>query len=130
VAVGSDVMVLNTDYSLNSEFGLVRPIPGGAINDDDDVTVDWEQPLVNISQLQIAKLASPIVHVLYLADDANADADGAKDRIEIWRANVAPEGELSLISDDFGSYQLTMAVLSDAENHPSDPFGTYDRISA
>lgn len=130
VAVGSTAMVLNTDYSLNSEFGIVRPIPGGAIQDDDTLDIDWSQAALSISQLRIAKVASPVCHLLYLSDDANADAAGAKDRLEVWRVNIAPSGELNLISDDFGSYQLSMAVIDDSVNHPNDPFGVYDRIAA
>lgn len=130
VSVGSVVMTAGTDYLLYDEFGLIKILAGGAIMANDNVVVDYDAPALSISQLRIAKIASPIVHVLYLADDANQDGDAAKDRLEIWRANIAPEGELALISDEYGSYQLSAAVLSDAENHPNDPFGTLDRIAA
>lgn len=130
VTVGATPMVENTDYTLNAEYGIVRAIPGGAIVDTDTVDIDFEQPALTITQLRIAKVASPIVHLLYLSDDANNDADPAQDRLEIWRANVAPEGELNLIGDDYGSYQLTMAVVDDSVNHPGDPFGVYERVAA
>ena len=130
VFVGSNEMTLNQDYQVNSEFGLIRPLAGGAINENDDVIVNWQQSLLTINQLRIAKIASPIVHLVYLSDDANPDGAGAKDRLEIWRANVAPEGELNLIGDEYGSYQLSMAVLDDSANHPNDPFGNYERIAA
>lgn len=130
VNVGSTLMVLNTDYTLNSEFGIVRPIPGGAILDDDTLDVEWSQAALAITQLRLAKVASPVCHLLYLSDDANADGAAAQDRLEVWRVNIAPEGELNLISDDFGSYQLSMAVIDDSVNHPNDPFGVYERIAA
>lgn len=130
VSVGSVVMTLNTDYTLNSEFGIVRPLEGGSITDSADLVIDYSRPALSIEQLRIAKVAAPICHLLYLSDDANQDGAASQDRLEIWRVNVAPTGELNLISDEYGSYQLTMAVLSDAENHPNDPFGTLDRIAA
>lgn len=130
VAVGSNTMTLNTDYTLNTEFGIVRPLAGGAIQDDDDLDITFDRPALTIQQLRLAQEASPICHLLYLADDANQDGAGARDRLEIWRANAAPEGELGVIGDEYGSYQLSFAVLSDSENHPSDPFGTLDRIAA
>lgn len=42
--------------------------------------------------------------------------------------SLAPEGEMNVISEEYASYSLTMSVLSDAPNHPNDPFGTLDRI--
>lgn len=130
VSVGSQLKVLNEDYTLNAEFGIIRPLVGGSIPDDSMIVVDFTQPALTIDQLRIAQVAAPVCHLLYLSDDANQDGDAARDRLEIWRVNVAPEGELNLISDEYGSYQLTMAVLSDGENHPADPFGTLDRVRA
>ena len=36
--------------------------------------------------------SAPVCHLLYLADDANQDGDAARDRLEIWRVALAPEG--------------------------------------
>lgn len=127
---GTDVLVADTDYILYSEFGLVKLIDGGAVVAGDSISIEYDRPALTIDQVRIAKDSAPIVHLLYLADDANQDADGARDRLEIWRASCAPEGELNLISDEYGSFQLTMSVLSDASNHPNDPFGTLDRVRA
>ena len=123
VARGTDTLVLDTDYSLDAEFGLIRPLEGGTVVANDTLDVTYDQPLLTIEQLQIAKIASPICHLVYLADDANDDSDGAKDRLEVWRVNLAPDGDLNLISDDYGTYSLTMAVIDDSVNHPDDPFG-------
>lgn len=128
VSEASTPLVLGTDYELNAEFGLVRPLVGGALADGDTMEVVYSRPQLTIAQLRIAQIASPTVHVLYVADDANADAAGAKDRLEVWKANLAPDGELNLIGDDYGSYQLSMAVIDDSVNHPDDPFGIYERI--
>lgn len=130
VVGGTVPMVLNTDYTLNSRYGLIRAIPGGGITEGETVTVSWEQAALSIEQLRIARASSPTCHLLYLSDDANNDAVPAHDRLEIWRVNVAPTGELGLIGDDFNSYQLTMAVVDDSVNHPDDPFGNYERIAA
>lgn len=127
---GTDILTADTDYILYSEFGLIKLIDGGAVVAGDDIEVEFNRPALVIDQVRIAKESSPICHLLYLADDANQDADGARDRLEIWRVSVAPEGEMNVISDEYGNFQLTMSVLSDAANHPNDPFGTLDRIRA
>lgn len=125
---GTDILVVDEDYIVYSEFGLVKLVEGGAVQSGDDVEIEFNRPALVIDQVRIARNSAPICHLLYIADDANQDADGARDRLEIWRVSVAPEGELNVISDEFGSFQLSMGVLSDAANHPNDPFGTLDRV--
>lgn len=129
VSVGSVVKAAGTDYVLYAEFGLIEIVKGGSIADDSNLIIDYTRPSLEIVQLRIAKVASPICHLLYLADDANQDGDAARDRLELWRVNVAPTGELNFISDDYGSFQLQMSVLADP-SHPDDPFGTLDRVAA
>lgn len=126
----TDILVLDTDYLVYSEFGIVKLIDGGAVQEGDDIEVEFDRPALTIDQVRIARNSAPICHLLFLADDANQDADGARDRLEVWRVNVAPEGELNFISDEYGSFQLTMEILSDGANHPNDPFGTLDRVRA
>lgn len=125
---GTNVAVLGTDYSVNSEFGIIRLLPGGGIADGADLEIEWDQPALTIDVIRIAKNAAPVCHLLYLADDANVDGDAAHDEIEIWKVNVAPDGELQLISEEYGSFSLSMEILSDAENHPDEPFGVKRRV--
>lgn len=127
---GTDVLTADTDYILYSEFGLIKLVDGGAVQEGDDIEVEFNRPALTIDQVRIAKESAPICHLLYLADDANQDGDAARDRLEIWRVSCAPEGEMNVISDEYGNFQLTMGVLSDAANHPNDPFGTLDRVRA
>lgn len=126
----TDAMVEGDDYSVLAEFGLIKILEGGAIQDGDDVDVEFDRPALVIDQVRIAREAASVCHLLYLADDANTDGVAAQDRLEIWRVSVAPEGEMNFISDEFGNFQLSMGVLSDAANHPNDPFGTLDRVRA
>jgi hypothetical protein len=127
-ADGSIALVAGTDYQLYADAGLIGILAGGAVEVGMDLVVTYDIPAKTIDQIRLARDAAPICHLLYLADDANQDGDAARDRLEIWRCSVAPEGELNVISDEFGSFQLTMGVLSDAANHPNDPFGTLDRV--
>jgi hypothetical protein len=128
---GSDPLVSGTDYELNAEFGIFRILPDSIlVADDDDPVVSFSQPALTIDQVRIARSGANVCHLLYLADDANSQGDAAKDRLEVWRVDVAPDGEMNLISEDYGAFSLTMAILSDATNHPNDPYGTLDRIAA
>lgn len=127
---GTDVLVAGTDYVVYSEHGLILLKTGGAVLAGDDIEVEFNCPAATIDQLRLALDGSPVAHLLFLSDDANQDNEGGRDRLEIWRANIAPEGQLQLVSESFGSYQLTIGVLEDSENHPDDPFGTLDRVRA
>lgn len=127
---GSTPLVSGTDYVLEADSGLVKIIDGGAIVNGDDIAIEFDAPALTIDQIRIAKSGPKIAHLLYLADDANTGGVAAKDRLEIWRVDVAPEGELQFISDDYGAFSLSMKVLTDSENHPDDPYGTLDRIVA
>lgn len=126
---GSTALVLNTDYTLNAEFGMVKPIIGGAIADGDDIAVEFDRPVLSIDQIRVATSGPKIAHLLYLSDDANTGGKAAKDRLEVWRVDVAPDGELNFISDDYGAFSLSMKILTDSENHPDDPYGTLDRVA-
>lgn len=124
---GSDILTLGTDYSILSEFGLIRLLEGGAVEDGDIIEVEYSQPAVVIDQIRLAKEGGPVAKLLYLSDDANTDGESSKDRLEIWRVSIAPEGDLNLISEEYASFQLALSVLSDGEGHPDDPFGNLER---
>jgi len=126
---GTAAAVAGTDYRVASaEFGLIQILEGGGIPEGSSFEGTFDQPELTIDQIRIARNSAPVCHLLYLADDANQDGDASRDRLEIWKVSLAPEGSLNFISDDYGNFQLSMGVLSDAVNHPDDPFGTLDRI--
>jgi len=132
VVRGSDTLTLGSDYTLDAGHGMIGIKAGGphSVVTGDDIVVTYSRPAVTLQQIRIAKVASPEAKLLFLSDDANAAGAAAKDRLEIWRVNVAPEGELNLVSDDYGTYQLTFAVVDDSANHATDPFGRLERIAA
>jgi hypothetical protein len=130
VSNGTDPLTLNVDYQLNSEYGTVYIRPTGNVADGDDLTVEFDAPALTISKVRIGKAAAQIGRLVYLADDANSNGASAKDRLELWKVDVAPDGELNLISDEYGSFNLTMAVLADEEGHPDEPYGVLERATA
>jgi hypothetical protein len=126
----TDPLVAGVNYDLNSEFGqiFIRPDGGFSSLGTDDLLVTYDAPALSIEQARISKVGQSLARLVYIADDANVDGKGAHDRLEIWKVDVAPDGDLNLISDDYGSFSLTMAILSDAANHPNDEFGVLERI--
>jgi hypothetical protein len=94
------------------------------------LVVTFNKPELTITKLRIGTQSQQIARLVYLSDDANSAGNSSKDRLELWKVDVAPEGDLQLISDEYGAFTLTMAVLTDGANHPDDPYGTLDRIEA
>jgi hypothetical protein len=124
----TELLVAGVDFIAESDSGLVQILPGARVADGSDLLFTFDAPALVIDSVAIANDAAPVCHLLYLADDANQDGDSAKDRLEVWKAQTAPTGDLGLISDDYGTFQLTLSVLSDSNNHPNNPFGTLNRV--
>jgi hypothetical protein len=129
---GSIALTLGTDYDLNSEYGIIYIRPGSPVlADGDGVTVTYDKPsLPTGKKVQIGTSASPVGRLVYLADDSNADGVGSRDRVELWKVNFAPNGQLNVISEQYNTFQLDAALLSDGSNHPTEPYGVWERVAA
>lgn len=42
--------------------------------------------------------------------------------LEIWHVNLTPNGDVGLITEEWGSFTIEMTVLADRVNHPDEPF--------
>lgn len=124
----SSPLAIDVDYTLDAAYGIFKSIVGGQILEDDDLIANFDKPAASIQQVRIASAASKTAKLLYVADDANEDGRGAKDRLELWRVSVVPDGDFGFIGDDYASFNLQFSILSDGTTHPTDPFGTLDRI--
>lgn len=129
-ADGSEVLEADVDYVLYADHGIIGITANASIADGTDISVAFDQAARTRKQIRIGKEASPLYQLLYLADDANADGASARDRLELWKVNITPSGELPLVSDDFATFPLAMSVLADTANHQANPFGYLERASA
>lgn len=128
VTEGSAVKTITTDYTIDTEQGILYIVPGGSIIDNDDITVTFGRPLRTIQQVKGGKVSSPNCALLYIADDVNTDGAAARDRLQVWKASAAPDGDYGFITEnDYASFSLTFDVLSDAVNHPNEPFFVLER---
>lgn len=126
---GAVALVLGDDYDLNAEHGVVYLRPGAShFADGDELTFTFTKGALNIRQLRIGQAGAQVGKLIYLSDDANIDGKSAHDKLTIWKVNINPDGELNFVSDDYGSYNLSMAVISDGSAHPNDPFGILERV--
>jgi hypothetical protein len=128
VSEGSVAKALDTDYLLNAASGQITILSGGTIATGDDLSITWDQPAATVQKVRGGVVASPVYKLTYQADDANTEGNAAQDKLTVWKVSVASDGDMQFISDDYSSFSLRFAVLSDSNNHPTEPFFTLERV--
>lgn len=117
---GAATLVLGTDYKIHdAEMGLIYLISGTGSG---NLTADYTPTLISAGsgrpQIRGALATRIEGRLLYLPDSTR----GPKQEIEVWKVAISPEGDLSLIADEYGEFVLAGEVLTDAANHPAEPY--------
>ena len=115
--VGSTALVLTTDYTVyNAKMGVIKITETSAVvtNGTDDLTITF-------TPAAITGTASPVVRggteseievsVLFIEDNSA----GENHILRVWNASVSPDGALGLISDEFATFALNMAIQDDSQ---------------
>lgn len=120
VTFGAGAGVLGVDYAIiNANIGLIRILPGTILTGA--VTVGYT-PTAYVSGSGPAIVAGGTAGVIQGAVMFVGDPSTGPDMIvNVWRANVSPNGPVGLIGDDFATLSLTMAILDDSINNPTAP---------
>lgn len=117
----STSLVLGTDYDiLDAETGLIYIKPTGVtLSNGDGVNIDYT-PRTITNENKIIGATSTIIDgsILFVPDNAS----GPKLELEVWHVQVAPDGDISFITDDFGQMKIKGSVVSDATLHPTEPY--------
>lgn len=110
--------VVGDDYTVDLVKGILYIVPGGDIADDDDILVDFTRETVtNVTTVNGGKASLIEAYLRFESDNAT----GPNYRLKAWRVSITPDGELGFISDDFGTFNIRMAVQNDGVNHPTQP---------
>ena len=120
VDVAGTPAVLGTDYEIaDPDFGIIHALPGSAIVEGGAVTIDYTPTAYADGLTRVAGGTETNVRgsVLFAGDPTV----GPKVLVEVWKVTVSPNGALGLISEEYATLGLTMAVESDSVNHPSEP---------
>jgi len=121
---------VTTDYVVeDATEGLIYIVPGGTITDGSDLEVDYTPTAVAAPGLDtvIGGVSSFIEgELLFIPDPAT----GPKWRAEIWKASLNSNAVIALIqsANEFASAELLGKVLSDATNHPTEPYYRLTRV--
>ena len=105
------VLVLGTDYEVDSDSGMIRILPGSSTVADGD-TLLWSGSYVAITSTQIQALANSRIEGALRFRSAS-DAVGPRYLVDFWKVSITPDGALVLLTTEFGEITLKAAVQED-----------------
>lgn len=112
-------LAAGTDYVLVDPVQGLVYFPATTTAVDGDATTATYHTLVG-SQTEVAGGVTPILSgAIKFSPDPT---DGQKIALDVWAINMSPTGQLGLIADDYGNWQLEGLILGDYVNHPDQPF--------
>lgn len=110
VKVGATTYTLDTDYTVDSETGMIYITPNSTIVDGS--TVLWSGSYAAITSTQIQALANAKIECALQFRSAS-DATGPRFLCDVWKASIQPDGALSMLTEQFGEITLKGKVLAD-----------------
>jgi hypothetical protein len=115
--------VLGTDYELDTEVGLIRPLSGGNIGDGDTLHVSYDYADVTTKKMSAASTTTIEGHIYFVADPPAGKIADIKGYVAL-----SPKGDLSTIGDDFTNIQFDAEFLSGYGYGESNGSGLFDLI--
>lgn len=111
----------------SSRAGFIKIMDTPNIEKGDTVIITAkanEASLVTISGASAGEIEGEL---MFIGDPNQGDVYV----IEAWDVKVQPDGDLTgLISDDFGSFDLTIKFLTDYKNHPEYPYYKVTKVGS
>ena len=117
-----------TDYKVEaslSKAGLISIPEGSTMVSGDTVLVSYSKPAGTFATVASAVDGSVEGYMLFAGDPTKGPAYNA----DLWHVTITPNGSLALIGDDLASFDVTVTVMDDRENHPNEPLYRLIKLS-
>ena len=118
VKVGITTKTAGTDYVMDCASGRVYIVPGGGIAENATILVTYTWLTESLTKITAGAVGKIEAMIRFVGDPTAGPAL----ELEVWRVSLTPDGELGLISDDYGEFKFKAKILSDATAHPTDPY--------
>jgi hypothetical protein len=115
--------VLGTDYELDTEVGLIRPLSSGSIVDASTLHVSFDYADVTTKKMSAASTTTIEGDLYFVSDPPAGKIADIKGYV-----SLSPKGDLSTISDDFTNVQFDAEFLSGYGYGESNGSGLFDLI--
>jgi hypothetical protein len=106
VAMGGTTYVLNTDYRIDTDTGLIEIVSGGAIVSGSDLTVTYA--VLSSTRSRVISGSTPVEGALrYIANNPKGDN---RDYIMPW-VKITPNGDYALKGDEWQTIPFSVEAL-------------------
>lgn len=112
------------DYKIDALAGNVTIPIGSAIPEGQAVEAVFDCAAGTFPKIS-AGVDSNIQGELYFMGDPTW---GPTYEASLWKCSVSPQGDLGMITEDWGSIGIDLKLMDDSENHPDDPYLKYVRL--
>jgi len=100
-----------TDYELDADAGLIKPVSGGGIGDGDTVLVDYTYGALTGSKVTGA--TRPLVNVAIIFSGKNVYT-GQPAKVEVFKASIRPSSAVDFLSEDTQELQFEGKLITPA----------------
>lgn len=124
---GASPLTLTTDYLLDAEAGMVLILSAGG---GAEAVTTWDGDAGAIASIVVSGLnAGKILGALRFLS-ASDQAHGPRYKVDIHKVELAPDGELGFISEEFGSFTLKGEAQKDTAQPVGEEFFTVRKLVA
>lgn len=106
VEVASVAKTLNTDYTVDAELGIIHIVAGGTIAADADIVVEYDRAAK--SRTQVISGSDQVEGALRFI---SYNEQGARIDYMLPKVKLSPNGDFSLISDEWQQLPLSAEIL-------------------
>lgn len=117
-ANGTVVTSSVANYSFDSITNRIFVPVGSDIVDGDELSVSYSYAAESKKVLAGGTIKKFTAFLRYVADNTY----GENKHLQVWKADLNPDGELGFVTDDWASWSLTCKILDDSANHPDFPY--------
>ena len=121
---GDAAYTAGVDYKLDALAGNVTILPGSAIPEGAAVEPVFDCAAGTFPKI-VAGVDANIQGELYFKGDPTW---GPTYEASLWKCSVSPQGDLGMITEDWGSIGIDLKLTDDSENHPDAPYLEYVKL--
>lgn len=120
-------LTLGDDYEINLELGLVKILESGA---GTEAITTWDGDSAPLASSSIRGLASSSINGRLKYFSATDQVSGPRYELDVHNFEPAPEGELGLISEVYGTFTLKGKAQEDTSQASGEEFFTLRVLTA
>ncbi len=108
-STGATTYTENTDYVVDADAGMIKPLSSGSIGEGDSMLVDYAYGA--LSGDKITGATQPLVNVAIIFSGKNVYT-GEAARVEVFKASIRPSSAVDFLSEDTQELQFEGKLIT------------------